>query len=346
MQVQNSGSSVRPTKMLEAFRSSGYEVLLLSGLQTRQDRIQRVKKVRTLIESKRPDLCYVESPTHAIFRRCDRHLIREIHQMGIPIAYFYRDFYNKFRDLFPRRKGVIPYLRDLYWDYLVKRTDNVLKYCDIVYLPSEEAKSLFHFTDMRPLPPAGEEGLIQSRIPNHTCIYVGGVMGPYNCSLLLETMNLLYQEDNSYRLILVTREKVWNKYQHPLKYAPWLEVHHVSADRLASLYQRAALGFVIPREDFSYNSFAVSVKLFEYMSYGLPVVALNTAALSNIVANEGIGLVANSSRKEVAAKVKQLLTDQTMYKNVCNNIKVSLLEKNLWKHRVETVVTDLINKRK
>lgn len=341
----SSGSAVRPTKMLEAFRQTGHKILELTGEQTSSTRRTKVIEMERRIVIERPDICYIESPVNPIFHRCDRTLIRKIHQMKIPIGFFYRDFYNKFRNLFPRREGIINYMKDLYWDYLSKKTDRVLNCCDIIYLPSEEAQYLFNYKDMRPLPPAGENRLIQNRIPDHTCFYVGGIIGPYNCNLLLETLDYMYQKDNSYHLILVARKNTWEKYQHPLKHAPWLEVHHVSGKELVPLYQRASLGFVVPRKDFSYNEFAVSVKLFEYMSYGLPAIAMNCAALSHIVENEGIGLTVNSTIEDMALKIQQLLDNPIEYNRVCNNIKKSLLERNLWKHRVDTIISDLNKKR-
>ena len=336
------GSTVRPMKMLVAFRQTGHKILELTGEQTCSDRVQKVKEMSKLIDLTRPDICYIESPVHPIYRRCDRQLIRKLHRMGVPIGYFCRDFHLKFRKDFPRRSdSLINYVKDIIWEFLQKKTDKVLRCCDIVYLPSEKCKELFDYKDMRVLPPAGEDKIITRPAPNYTCIYVGGIIGHYNCDLLLETFDYLYQKDHSYHLILVTRRKEWNSYLHPLKNAKWLEIHHTSGEGLVPLYKKASLGLIVPRTSITYNDYCISVKVFEYMSFGLPVVAVNCKAITEMVNSERIGLVAESSVEDMAIKIEKLLNNPNEYNNNCKIIKQILPKKHLWKHRVNQVITDL-----
>ena len=97
-----SGSSVRPAKILKAFSESGHEVIVLSGNQFNSDRVRKVKNMLKELKHVRLDLCYIESPTYPIVQHSDRTLIKRIHQIGFPMAYFYRDFYRKFPEQFPR----------------------------------------------------------------------------------------------------------------------------------------------------------------------------------------------------------------------------------------------------
>ena len=92
--------------MLQAFREEGHELITLTGWQTAADRVEKIRGVLREIRRSKPDLCYIESPTYPIMRHADRKLIRTIHRMGIPIGYFYRDFYRKFPDEFPRRRSL------------------------------------------------------------------------------------------------------------------------------------------------------------------------------------------------------------------------------------------------
>ena len=141
-----SGSSVRPQKMYRAFLDEGHEVKLLSGAQQRwgrKARTEAVQEIRRWLRENRPDICYIESPSMPITFRCDIALIRKISRMGIPIGYFYRDFYWMFPELYPRRTNLTGWLKDHWLDYLQQRTNNVLKCADIVYFPSEECKKYF-----------------------------------------------------------------------------------------------------------------------------------------------------------------------------------------------------------
>ena len=158
-----SGSSVRPAKILKAFSESGHEVIVLSGNQFNSDRVRKVKNMLKELKHVRLELCYIESPTYPIVQHSDRTLIKRIHQIGIPMAYFYRDFYRKFPEQFPRKTGIVGHLKDYGLDVLQYLTDRVIKNCDIVYFPSMEATKLFDYKDKRVLPPAGENCLSEKK---------------------------------------------------------------------------------------------------------------------------------------------------------------------------------------
>ena len=162
MDRQDSGSGVRPVKMLSAIKNRGYDVITLSGNQMLPDRRKQIKEIKEVIIQSCVDWCYIESPVYPIMHKADRDLIRFIHRRKIPIGYFYRDFYRKFPGLFPRRTGLVNRIKDIYLDIQQKWTDTVLHNCDIIYLPSEQAKKLFSYADMRALPPAGENWLRDS----------------------------------------------------------------------------------------------------------------------------------------------------------------------------------------
>ena len=336
-----SGSSVRPVRIMDALRNTGHEIIALTGSQVDKSRKSNIKKIRSEIRKNPPDICYIESPTYPIMHHEDRSLIKELHEKNVPIGYFYRDFYRKFPEQFPRKKGLAGKIKDYGLDLLQYLTDRILKYCDIVYFPSIEATEFFSYKDMKPLPPAGENHIKNKKSVNHVGIYVGGVLAPYDSTLLLDSFMALHQQDPTYRLILVCRKEEWEKVDHPCKNESWLEVHHASGSELIPLYERASIAFVMPDSHFSYNQFAVSVKTFEYISYGLPVVAVNCRALKNMVEEEQIGLAIAPNVNSFVEAVKGLLFDQPTYDIWQEKVRKALYERNLWKHRVETIIDDL-----
>lgn len=341
----SSGSGVRPAKMLHAFQEEGHSIISLTGSQAdRTGRLRRINEVLAEIKNNKPDLCYIESPTYPIMLHADRKLIKTIHKMGIPIGYFYRDFYRKFPEEFPRRKGFSGRIKDLGLDYLQLLTDRSLFSCDVVYVPSHEACALLPYRNMRPLPPAGIDMLHEKKKCGHTGIYVGGIIGHYDGKLLLETFALLYEKSKEYRLLLVCREAEWKKIDSQYKDAPWLTVRHCSGAELDELLRKADFALVAGDKTWRYNDIAISVKVFEYLSYGLPQVAVNNKAVEELIETEKIGLTVEQNAEEMADAIERLVNDEALYEDLQKNITQSLRKRNLWVHRVRQVVADLLSK--
>lgn len=340
------GASVRPQKMYKAFLDEGHEVKLLAVGQNRSEWPRRRRAVREImqwLDTNTPDLCYIESHVYPILLPCDYRLIRRLHRMGVPTGYFYRDFYWKFPDVYQRRTDFVGRLKEAWISFLQSRTDHVLKYVDIVYLPSEPAKELFSYRDMRSLPPAGENRLEGNRPEERTCIYVGGIKGIYGGAQLLEAFHILNAGEDTYRLILVCREKEWAALQSPYKEALWLEVHHASGEELIPLYRRSALamGLFAPA---SYHRYTVSVKLYEYMSYGLPMVVSGAPEMERLTRESGTGLAIAYGAENAAAAVRQFFADEKLRNTLCEQTAQALLNNNLWIHRARQVVADLTNR--
>ncbi|MBS7294963.1 MAG: glycosyltransferase [Treponema sp.] len=338
-----SGSGVRPAKMLNAFKQEGHEVIVLQGEQVSKERLSNIKKIRKQIKRKRPDLCYIESPTYPIMRHADRKLIKDICKAGIPTGYFYRDFYWQFPKEFPRRTSISGKIKDKVLLFLQSLTNKVLKYCNIIYVPSDECKTLLKYHDIRALPPAGENHLeiMPNRINNHTGIYVGGISGYYNVRFLLDVFCELNRRGSEYILILVCRENEWKDFEHPCKNAPWLEVHHTSGNGLVELYKRASVAFNVGSSSYKYSRFAISVKVFEYLSFGLPQVVINNKAIADLVNSEKIGIAVEGEIKKYTDATEKLMNDNVLYSDIQKAIRESLLERNLWIHRVRQIVREL-----
>ena len=334
-----SGSSVRPSKMLEAFKQLGYNVIPLTGEQVKKDRVHDIKKLKDSIDRIKIDFCYIESPTYPIIRHSDRALIKYIHKKGIPIGYFYRDFYRKFPKLFPKRKNFTGFIKEIGLDFLQFLTDKVLNCCDIIYLPSDECKYLFNYKKMKALPPAGEDHLNKKTF-NYTGIYVGGISEGYGIKLLFQIFDMLYSIDSRYKLILVCRKEEWDNIDLKYKNVPWIEVLHLSSGKLSTVYDRASFALSC-KEKTSYNEFAVSVKVFEYLSYGLPQLNVDSAAIKKFIDKENIGFALDENPKLFVDAIEKIRKDPEMYSKICYNIKDALLNRHLWISRAEKVTSDL-----
>lgn len=342
-----SGSGVRPQKMYRAFLDEGHEVKLLAGNQNRSDwprRREAIREIMRWLDTHTPDLCYIESPVYPILLTEDCRLIRRLHHMGVPTGYFYRDFYWKFPELYPHRRSLTGRLKDCWMDCLQRRTDSVLRCADIVYFPSEECKAYFSYADMRTLPPAGEIRHPERCPEKNTCIYVGGISADYGGEMMLQAFRRLNGEGKKYSLLLVCRENEWNAIRGEWDGEPWLEVHHTSGDGLLPLYARAEAA-LLPIQKNPYTDLSVNVKIYEYMSFGLPVVSTNVEAVAKIVRENRMGVAAPSDTAEdFAAAVETVLADKKLAEYGENGLS-SMCDRNLWIHRVRQLTDELRGKK-
>ena len=79
----DSGSAVRPLKMLQAFKELGVQVKVISGQTNRiQERKLAVKEAMDYLKLHSPDFCYIEPPSGPMFYSGDLNLIRLLHRQA------------------------------------------------------------------------------------------------------------------------------------------------------------------------------------------------------------------------------------------------------------------------
>ena len=338
--ILSSGSSVRHNTILKNLLKK-YDVISLTGNQLTKKRKEKYKDVIKKVKQENIQFCYIESPTYPILKHYDRKLIKTIHRKKIPMGYFYRDFYRKFPNEFPRRKGFVNRLKELYLSFNQFLTDIVIKNCDIVYFPSEECKALFKYKKMDALPPACEKGLFKQKEANYVGIYVGGISEEYNVKLLFDVYDRLFEINKKYKLILICRSSEWEAMKDELGEREWLEVYHLKSSELSSKYKVASYA-LSPKAKTPYNEFAISYKTFEYMSYGLPQIVVNSRAIERFINNEKIGMAVNPNVDEFVSSIVELNENHHLYHELQNNIFCAI-DNNSWSSRIEKIARDLKN---
>lgn len=327
---QKSGSSVRPKKIYDAFLEEEYKVTLLTGLQNR--RLERWKSAWRFfkdIRKNKYDFCYIEPPAGPIFNLCDHMLFVYISKIKkIPMGLFYRDAYWKFADWYNIKgikKHIINTMHKFDW-FIISNS------CKTIYFPTKMMGDLFEFKHKEPLPPACEKIVIDTETKNSVeLIYVGGVSEQYGGQLLLETLCKV-NEVKEMNLHLVCRKEEKDKL---IKYEdkPWLKVYHSSGDELKEIYKKANLA-IIPRKVDFYMDFSMPVKLFEYISYEIPIISTQCKEVANFIRTNDIGRISNDN----IDSLYQCLLDITIedIDKYTENIK-SVKNNNTWNKRIEQI---------
>lgn len=337
-----SGSSVRPVKMLNAFRELGCQVHLVTGRNNQlRTRFQAVRATLRWLKDNRPDCCYVEPPSGPFFCIFDHWLLFRLRLKKIPLAIFIRDAFWKVPETWGVTgiKRLILQLMSRFDWQVVNRTMSRL------YFPSESMAQLFPSKcRVSILPPAGE--IVELAEPRAeegrplNLVYVGAVAKRYGTDLLLDAFARLVQAGQPFVLNLVCRHNEWTDLQMPGKDTPGLAVHHISGSELARLYQSCDIA-LIPIRKSRYMDFAVPVKLYEYLSFNLPMVVTDCFETARFVRDNQLGLVTESDAGRFAEGISMLAADVSLRQAMRSRASCVLADGNLWVDRARQVIRDL-----
>jgi hypothetical protein len=350
-----SGSSVRPYRMLEAFRAVGYEVEGVVGFGP--ERARAIARVREqLRKGRRFDFAYAESstmptpltdPHHVPVRPwMDYAFFRDLARHGVPLGVFYRDVYWRFdhyrREVPWHKRAVsVPFYRHEWQQY--RRSVRHL------FLPSLEMLTAlptpWPLSRVSALPPGwtGPAAESQWTAGDDTLplFYVGGVAPPtYDLRPMVDTV----ARSNGIRLTLCCRPDEWRKHarEYPNVDADRVRVVHAHGEALKPLYDGAAAFLLFRRPD-GYLDFAVPVKLFEALGHGLPVITSAGTGAARFVEEEGIGWVVRDE-VELQALFARLRERPEDLERVRANVR-TVRERHTWEARTRTVADVLAGHR-
>jgi glycosyltransferase involved in cell wall biosynthesis len=352
---QTSGSSVRPVKILEAFNEvatqRNCELIEIHG--ETKERHTQFEKLYKEVNPNDILFCYMENATIPLVLSDSDHIprkplmdyqfIKYLNKNNIPLGVFYRDIYWKFDSLYKVKIGIKQAMRSLFKMELAMYK----KYAHTFFLPSIYMNEYVgaDSKNVTNLPPGGTNKLEFSKdsitkVPN--AIYVGGINPRYGIYDTLEAFKKLNETETLATLTLICRKEDLTTYAdliNPYKDFSWINIQNAFGEQLISYYSSADIGIVPIKRDF-YNDFAVAVKLFEYISFGLPVIATNCTAQKDLVEKSELGVVVDDNADGILKGLKELLNPQ-IRKDYKERVTKALLEEHLWIHRAEKVFETL-----
>ena len=338
-QDRTSGSRVLPYQLYLAFQEIEYKVDLITG-----NRTVRLGKVMELAKSRKLDkylFCFSEPSTYPVHPIIDYAFYLLLWAQKVPTGIYYTDAYWKFPDLFPQPpvRKLLLWLR-YQFDLLV-----FSRAASLFFFPTQAMADMFQLRRPKVVLSFGGEVLF----PNSrtwpeidTAIYVGGISHRYGAVVLLEAFDLI-NERTRLNLKLVCRQDELEREQAvfaPYSSAGWLHIHHLSGDALHGVYGESDLA-IIPLLKNVYNDIVIPVKMFEYLSHGLPIVATNCTEIDNFITRNRVGLVAEDTPESLAEKILQLVQDRDLYEELRRNVRRTLEDGNLWTDRARLVAQQL-----
>lgn len=350
-----SASNIRPWKMLNAFKEIGYNVDVVMGNgKARSRQIRAIKE--KIANGYEYDFLYSESstmptmltePHHLpIFPLLDFGFFKFCKDHAIKIGLFYRDIYWCF-DGYTKETGKVKAI----YAKIFYRLDLLLyaKHIDLFYLPS---KKMTHYlpenlkVKSEALPPGisiAQKDVQKASTPSTVVrlLYVGGLGQFYDLTMICK---IICQMSEHFSLTICCREEEWRKeeirYLHLLKSGNISTVHK-KGNELEELYQESDIAclFLEPHE---YRSFAMPMKLFEYIEFSKPILSVANTAASDFVTENNIGWACSYDE----AALKQLLLEIINGTTEKINEKIKHIEQikvhNTWIARAKKVAKDLI----
>lgn len=353
----NSGSKIRPLKILQAFKKwaekHDLNLIVISG-----DSQTRDNQFRQLLQSGKLEsilFCYMENQTIPIWLTDKSHIpkrplidwkfLRFLKNSNIPVGLFYRDVYWKFEELYPL-KGIKK--RVMQFIYFLEEKF-YKRYIDTIFLPSLDMGEYVNINVKKvDLPPGGmlksNSNIIKPSYP-FQAIYVGAIKNEgYGLPLLLDSLEIVNNKSKVCELTIVCREEEFSSLSMEVRQRlikQEINIFHTSGEKLDDLYGEMDFA-LIPRYKSIYNNFSVPVKLMEYLSNALPIVATNCNAQAKIIENGNYGVVCYDEKNSMAEAIKKVINENEKFKN---EIIRSFNQKHSWNTRVEKIQKVLYEER-
>ena len=345
---------MRPLKMIRAFRDTGMDVTVISGVSA--ERREQIRAARSrILAGERFDFLYAEASTEPTLLTDPGHLpthpfldygfFRFVKKHGIPVGLFYSDLFWKYDGYGAGLPGWKKRCALACYRYDIRQYEKLL---DRFYVPDAETFSrvigsaaLARITaELSPgaenlaVPPAPARDFAERPL---TVFYVGGLGGNYQIAELVKAV----RETEGTRLILCCRGEEWAREKAGLE--PYLcsrvQVIHKGGEELGPYYDEADLGSLLFRRG-SYIDMAKPFKAYEYLAHELPVLATEGTAAGRFAEENGTGWSIAYNAEEIGKVLREILAVPAVLQAKRENC-APVKQRNLWTCRAKQVTDDL-----
>lgn len=330
----DSGSKLRPAKMLESFSSKGYDVSKIIGTKLEIEHSINLLRER-INHGEMFDYVYVESlsmptnlriakflgqsfykPDFAVFK-----FIQFCISKNIPIGYYLRDIHWDFPEIYKSES----FVRRLYFKLMLRSFGR-----KEVHFLNQKGISLFtpsvRFGEYisekwgvrsSPLYPGADIENTEPRkiaSPLLNLFYVGGVVGMYEMDVFLKGFS------DSHRTNLTVCVRKHEKYAlGAYQSLNNLQIVHGSGSDLIPYYKEAHIA-IYPLRPIGYVNLAFSVKISEYIGHGLPIIIFKGSEVADFVEKVDIGWVIPFDSKSVTDLLHHIHSNRNEYEEKQKNV--------------------------
>ncbi|NLE27464.1 MAG: glycosyltransferase [Clostridiaceae bacterium] len=354
-----SASGIRPAKMLNAFRTAGFEVDEVCGFGAeRKVAINAIKK--KVNQGIHYAFAYGENttlpfalnePSHfPLYPFLDYSFWYWLKQHNIPFGCFYRDFYWRFPEF---RKGIAFHKWSVPLPFHFADIAFLTKTCTKLFLPSEGVASYLPFKNDKKLicalPPGCDEIADNSKDTTSyldaellNVFYVGGITPPnYDLSPMFDFFS---QPKEKVNFTLCCREQEWLNIMKNKNYLNFnseaINIIHKSGDELSPYWSSASV-FLSLWGETPYHDFGAPFKFYEALGHGIPIITTRGTAAGDFVDTQGFGWAIEPTAHALASLMDHLLHNPALIKEKKERIRTER-HKHTWTERARFAATVLM----
>lgn len=342
-------SQLRPLRIIEGFKSLGYDIYLVEG--TGADRRKQICNIKKEVKKGVLfDFMYSECSTlptlmtekhhYPTYPYLDFCFFKFCRNNGINIGLFYRDIYWCFPE---NNHGIIRKMMKWLYRYDLHEYN---KYVSTLFVPSFEMVGYIPFKlkmDISELYPGCDKLIKKSSISGTydtiNILYIGGIGHHYDVSLIMSVV----KELPKIHLTICCRPDEWEmvKGQYQTLVSDNISIIHKSGNDLAALYKEADMFCLFVRPD-KYREFAVPFKLFESIGYGCPIIASEGTWVARFVKSNEIGFTCPYNAESLYTLLEKMMANPLLLLDARKRVEESNVE-NTWKARCMKIAKKLSN---
>lgn len=188
------------------------------------------------------------------------------------------------------------------------------------------------------LPPGAPPPVVVARRPDaDRLLFVGDARLPaQGADRLIAAVERARERGAAVELEIVSRPGQEPPPPHP----PWLHVRHAEGAAIHALLPRV-LASVVPRPCGPYNDLAVPVKLYDYLSFGRPLIVTDCVEQARVVRESGAGIVVPDEPEPMADGIVQVTSAAGAELDAWGAASHTAARASSWEDRARTIVTIL-----
>jgi len=250
-----------------------------------------------------------------------------------PVGVYFRDAYQLYRNVYPRRRLRI--IADWAW----RLTTPILAHIAVVrYVQSVGLGKVLHLRSPRMLPPGTDpESPFLGAGKQPLVAYVGATGWADGYDTLIEAMSLVRERCPEAKLLAVGRISPERQAALP----DYVQARQAGRDDLVELLRDARV-CVIPRPIMEYTSFVLPIKLWDYLSYGKPIVATAAIETVHLLESSGAAIFTPDTPAGLADGIVRMLSEDGLAESCATAARAfAVAPQNTWAARAGTVLESL-----